>query len=717
MTRTEIRKNFETIITTYNETHNSKPSDTVAALVDALGYDPAVVTVAELVNTVGDWDLRISDRNREWAGNVTEAASRDELREMGIYTPSAIHPAHIDQIADAMRKYEPETAPEAPAEEIPEEETETAEETAPEALQLGDVVEISGAYFKNDNGLYFVTRNTRAVWRDLALQKIGKTGKVRKNGSNTWPLRSYCSDRSKSAAADAHNAEHAQITRATVADLSGVAEWFRAELSRYEDMTAGEERRGWTVSDAELARLEELRQACARFDGVEAPEKKTETGIRFYWNGIKVDGGELIKCGYSAQNDGSVTIYAHGYGAQLPREYFTVRNDTDLYTDYFDTDRADVEPDHPLYKYVRYAAMKAATRGDRAYIEKTRANIEKAEQQPQKTQFVRDWIEREKKDVARRAARLAEFDAMKDPGQPTAADLEAVEAMKTAAESARIEAEKQAQIEERERVLKERVRGREFIEAVMDEHPVADGEPVVEITDSELPAFYSWTESRDRVAVTVTTDGRGRTVSREEKVIEPRRRCLLSVSAADIILKHFDEEVQKRDDGYYKTYFTITWKNAETGDEDGYEGRYDIGDGDGGLVAHVRMIAEWDRDNSPNDDCRRAALERIKTADFLAGFLPGGRVVKVELAPWAAAVLEQKRQKEAEARERFDDTLAAVEMLTDEQLIHAVNLAPYADPEKRDVGRFFLQQLAQRDEKKALDVFRRWVNGEEAPLE
>lgn len=673
MTRTEIRKNFETIITIYNETHNSKPSDTVAALVDALGYDTAVVTVAELVNTVGDWDLRISDKNREWAGNVSEAASRDELREMGIYTPSAIHPAHIDQIADAMRKYEPTEPTEPEAEPVP--------SVDPSELVEGDVVEISGAYFKNDNGLYFVTNSTKSGWRDLSLHKVGKTGKVSKNGLNAWPLRSYCSDRSKSAAADAHNAANARLTRSAVADLGGVAEYFRRELVQYEDMIAAEERRGWTVTEAERESVERLRRACARFEGVADPEKKDETGVKFYWNGLKINGGDLIKCSYGVNDDGSVNLWADGYGDELPRDLFTVRNDSDIMTDYFDKDRATVGTDHPLYKYVRFAAYKA----QQHYAKK-------------------GWSRGPVEEIA-------------NPGQPTPADLEAVEEMKTAAESARLEAEKQAQIEERERVLKERVRGREFIEAVMDEYPVADGEPVVEITDSELPAFYSWTESRDRVAVTVTTDGRGRTVSREEKVIEPRRRCLLSVSAADVILKHFDEETQKRDDGYYKTYFTITWKNAETGDEDGYEGRYDIGDGDGGLVAHVRMIAEWDRDNAPNDDCRRAALERIKTADFLAGFLPGGRVVKVELAPWAAAVLEQKRQKEAEARERLDDTLAAVEMLTDEQLIHAVNLAPYADPEKRDVGRFFLQQLAQRDEKKALDVFRRWVKGEEAPIE
>lgn len=704
--RNETRTARDTLINTFKATRENGPQETVKALVAALGYDAAVVAVAELINGVGDWDARVETRRRTWAAGIENAASRDELAAIGIYSPGEIHPAHIDQLGAYMMKYEPETAPEAPAEEIPEEETETAEEeTTPAALQLGDVVEISGAATKCDNGLYFVEQVPGgACWSgsQYCLKKIGKTGKVLKSGSTIawWPMRD----------------KGARLSRPEGVALEGVAEWFRETAAQKAEQIESETRRGWTVSDAERGRLDELRQACARFASVSAPaQKEPEKGIRFYWNGIKVDGGELIKCGYSAQNDGSVTIYAHDYGAQLPREYFTVRNYTDVYTDYFDTDGADVAPDHPLYKYVRHAAMKAATRGDRVYIEKTRANIEKAEQQPNKTRFVLDWIEREKKEVARRAARLAEFDAMKDPGQPTAEDLQAVADLKTAEESARIEAEKAARIEEREKYLKQRSAGREYIETVQAAHPVEDGAPVVEIPFSELPAFHAWTESRDRTAVTIKTDGHGRTVSREEKVIEPRRRLLLSVAAADEILKHFDGEIGTGA-GYYKTDFVITW-TGDDGEPNTYTGRYDIGDGDGGLVEHVRALGRWDLDHAQTDEARQAAQSRIDTAAFLARYLPGGEIVSVEFAPWVLSALAAKKKKEEEARERIDDTLATVEMLTDEQLIQAVNLAPYADPEKRDVGRFFLQQLAQRDEKKAMDVFRRWIRGEEAPLE
>lgn len=689
--KAEIMNRRNTLVKTFTETKDGTPDETVAALVAVLGYDAAVLAVAELVNSVGDWDGRIYDYVREWAEGVDGAASRADQDAARIYQPAEIHPVHINQLGQAMMDYKPETAPDVPAEEIPEEVT----ETSPDALRLGDVVEISGAGTKCDNGLYFVEQVPGgACWSgsQYCLKKIGKTGKVLKSGSTIawWPMRDQA----------------ARLSRPEGVPVGSVAEWFREKAAQMAEQIESETRRGWTVTDAERARLEELRQACTRFEGVAASaQKETEKGIRFYYNGLKVNGGELIKCGYSAQKDGSVTIYAHGYGAQLPREYFTVRNDTDVYTDYFDKDGATVDASHPLYKYVRYAASAAEKHDLQHYIKYTRARIEK---RPGSKDFYAAEIEKREK-------RLAELQQIKDPGQPTPEDLQAVEDLKTAAESARIEAEKAARIEEREKYLRERSAGREYIESVQAAHPVVDGAPVVEITFSELPAFHAWTESKDRTAVTIKTDGHGKTISREEKVIEPRRRLLLSVAAADEILKHFDGEVGT-DAGYYKTDFIITW-TGDDGEENTYSGRYDIGDGDGGIVEHVRSLGRWDLEHAQTDEARQAAQARIDTAEMLARYLPGGEIVKVEFAPWVLSALAAKRKKEEQARERFNDTLDMVGMLTDEQLIDAVNDAPYADPEKRDVGRFFLQQLAGRDEKKALDVFRRWVKGEEAPLE
>lgn len=62
-----------------------------------------------------------------------------------------------------------------------------------DALQLGDVVEISGAVTKCDNGLYFVENVPGPYYcgNQACLRKIGKTGKILKSGSTIawWPMR------------------------------------------------------------------------------------------------------------------------------------------------------------------------------------------------------------------------------------------------------------------------------------------------------------------------------------------------------------------------------------------------------------------------------------------------------------------------------------------------------------------------------------------------
>ena len=106
---------------------------------------------------------------------------------------------------------------------------------------------------------------------------------------------------------------------------------------------------------------------------------KTES-IRFFWNGIKVNGGKLIRCYYFTDSrSDSVTISARDY-ADLPRDKFTVKNETDPYTDYFDSDSATLTPAHPLYKYARAAALKSAMRGEPEYIAKLEQDEQDAQQ-------------------------------------------------------------------------------------------------------------------------------------------------------------------------------------------------------------------------------------------------------------------------------------------------------------------------------------------------
>lgn len=319
--------------------------------------------------------------------------------------------------------------------------------------------------------------------------------------------------------------------------------------------------------------------------------------IRIYWNGIKIDGGKLIRCFYSldnnAENAPSVSISARDYD-HLPRDLFEVRNDTDIYTDYFDNDSTYITPEHPLYKYFRYAAAKAKIRELKAAIAYDDKELSGSERWPGRFEYVRQ--ERE-----RAAAKLAELEAMTDPGQPTAEDLEQIDRQRQEAENAQKAAEHEAELRERENYLAQRVHGQRLIRAEQEAHPVKADQPIVTIMWSEHPAFYDYEDGE----------------------------LILSVTAAENILHTLDKEQhesRETDNGrgwYYKTKFTISGVDFE-GEPLEYEGRYDLGDGDGGLVQHIRSFGEWNRTHGPFGqpiENPEESNETIRFADYLAGII------------------------------------------------------------------------------------------------
>ena len=324
----------------------------------------------------------------------------------------------------------------------------------------------------------------------------------------------------------------------------------------------------------------------------EAKQGTPQEHIKFYWNGIKVDGGKLIKCAYSLDNNKdrtpSVSIYVHDYSGNLPRDLFEVRNDTDIYTDYFDTDSTYITPVHPLYKYVRYVAEKARARYAKKIVERMTEQLKRPER----------WSGQHKSykaDIAQNIAFISAFESMKDPGQPTAEDLAEIDRRRQEAENAKREAEHLEELKQREIMLGRKANGQHLIESEAEAAPIVEGDPVVIINWSEHPAFYSWEDDALR----------------------------LSVKAAERILKQLDaEEAERREGGYYKTKFTIIWTN-ENGESSTYTGRYDLGDGDGGLLKHIRSFGEW---HLTHDTFGREKAEPettndiIKFADYLESY-------------------------------------------------------------------------------------------------
>lgn len=282
--------------------------------------------------------------------------------------------------------------------------------------------------------------------------------------------------------------------------------------------------------------------------------------IKIYYNGIKIDGGNLIKCCYSIGNNApgtpeTIGIYAHGYGSQLPRDLLPVKNDTDLYTDYFDNDSAHITAEHPLYKYFYYAGLKAEAKNAERHIKQLEKQI--ADPRYHSKDYYRQEIERAKKHITA-------FENAVDPGQPTAEDLAQIDSIRQEAENRRKAEEHEEELKEREFFLNLRCNGRNLIEETKKAYPVKENEPSVLIRWSEHPAFYEYGEDS----------------------------LILSVAAAEIILSKLDAEYHAANRGYMKTSFVITG-TAWDGEPLNYDGRYDLGDNDGGLIKHIRSFGEW----------------------------------------------------------------------------------------------------------------------------
>lgn len=536
-------------------------------------------------------------------------------------------------------------------------------------IRTGDFVKISGAYFATNNGLWLVTNgNDRpgdpdggSVWLD----KVKKNGELCVERAGTTiclPLSYYCSDWKKNRAAREHDRDNLRYEVIDGIPTFYAAKYFRDKAANHMERYENCERLG--NADPETKRYADWYNAVAdrlAETAVEPKQKAPEVGIKFYANGIKVDGGRLIPCWYGIYGN-EVHINAKDYGGDLPTKYFVVQNDSDIYTDYFCKDSTTLTPEHPLYRFARYAALKRLVSG------KTYRNP---------TDELR-----------------AEYERTKDPGQPTAKDIQAVEDMKTAQESARKAKEHAEELERREETLRKISEGRHYIESVAAQHPIKDGEPTVEITFSESPYFYSF------------FNGAG--------------PLILSVAAADEVIRHYDD-LYPEHSGYDKTDFLIRYNDPENGESSTYEGRYDIGDHDGGLIEHIRAFGRWNRthDQFTGKEVEHNGEELSdpeRLADYLDRFTPHGSVVSVSFAPWltdyAAARESALEAKKAQQKQDWDDIMAEVGMLTDEQLAAAVLLIPANDKEHADVARFFLQQLHSRDERMAIEVFKKWQAGE-----
>lgn len=293
-----------------------------------------------------------------------------------------------------------------------------------------------------------------------------------------------------------------------------------------------------------------------------------ENEIKIFWNGVKLN-GELNRMRFSQdKTNGNVFFYAADYSAEMPSECgLVVVNNSDSQTDYFEKDHGQIPTDHPLYKFFKHAAIQAD-------IHFCKGEIRQYERWEKK--WNRDYSE----EIARWTARLSEMEALEkaeNPGQPTAEDFAKVEeyvAAKKAAAKAEREAQEAREAKERAAAYEEAKEiAKGTIETFEKAFPMKDGAPTVEISFSEFCGLYAAIDEK---------------------------KATWSLAAADRIIGAIDTWVNKTRENskyighYYKTDFTIRYTD-ENGEESTYQGRYDIGDGEGGLLNHIRSFGEWHR--------------------------------------------------------------------------------------------------------------------------
>lgn len=372
------------------------------------------------------------------------------------------------------------------------------------------------------------------------------------------------------------------------------------------------------------------------------------TSIKFFWNGMKVNGNKkLIKCNFNVYGDGddSITIWSEGYRNEIPADIFDVINESDGMYDYYEKDHVFLESDHPLFPYVRAAALSASlhfAEGRIRYWEKRIANYGTHNRDRfDSIEAMRETIERHETNVAELKAKLADL----PKNQPTAADVEKCHARREAAVAAAREQEMREELERRAAFEKKRDEGTAFIKSTMENCPIKAGEPVVRIHWSEHPAFYAWSDDE----------------------------LVLSLTAAETILKTFDEqEVADRGEngGYYKTKLSI-----EEGENVLYGGcRYDLGDGDGGLFEHIRSFGKFIAENGqfgngkPTEDDITEGEEIMALADRLESYTGKSVITSVQLAPYLSDIMDEINKKVERLKQENERALSMFSDDTIEQM-------------------------------------------------
>ena len=172
-------------------------------------------------------------------------------------------------------------------------------------IKTGDTVKVEGGFFKTDNGIFKVIHSPGdADWSGdychmRLLKKDGTISETTYN-SGSWPIAVYTNSWQKRIEAKEHNKQHATIE---IVEVTFTA------------------------------------------------PKPPQAGMKFLWNGIKIDGKLYPAYYYKDDYKGTatITVSIKGYKSLPQIKGLLIENDSDLQSDYFDSDRIKIKPGTQYY--------------------------------------------------------------------------------------------------------------------------------------------------------------------------------------------------------------------------------------------------------------------------------------------------------------------------------------------------------------------------------
>ena len=139
-------------------------------------------------------------------------------------------------------------------------------------IKTGDIVQVTGAYFKNDNAIYFVSHSPGDYgWNGefYSMTRISKRGKIStaKYRLCFWPIAVFVNNHDKNILASKWNKEHAKIEIIDTVPLHEVKSYFEAKVAEAEKIIKWEHSHNY---DYETARLKDAKESKEHYEKITA---------------------------------------------------------------------------------------------------------------------------------------------------------------------------------------------------------------------------------------------------------------------------------------------------------------------------------------------------------------------------------------------------------------------------------------------------------------